>query len=453
MLAKLKNINPIIKSFADRTNKNTVPFLIKQSFNGIHFIGIGGIGISAIARMALKLGKKVSGSDSHQSLITNELKKLGAKIHIGHNAANVKNPDLIIYTTAINPQNPELKKALQRKIPALSYPEILGLISKEKFTIAVAGCHGKTTTTAMVGTILKKAGLDPTIIVGSLLKKQKSNFVAGLSEYLVAEACEYQRAFLNLKPKIAVITNIEADHLDYYKNLKNVIKAFGEFAAQLKENEWLVCDSSSKTVKQAIKKIRCQILNYRRMPTNLKLKVVGQHNLRNAQAAFAVSQILKIKPATAKKALKEFNGVWRRYDYKGKLKNGALIYDDYAHHPTEIKATLKAAKKNFSGKKIICVFQPHLFSRTKLLIHDFAKSFQNADLVIIADIYAAREKNTSLIHSRDLIQKIKKYHKNAIYLGQLKIIKNYLRKNSGKDDVIFTMGAGDIYKVGEKLLK
>lgn len=428
--------------------------------NKVHFIGIGGIGMSAIARMMLMQGKKVSGSDRSFSIITDELKKLGAKIYKGHRAQNVQHSmlhkmDLVVYTTAISENNPELKRARKLKILTLSYPEMLGLLSKDKYTIAISGSHGKTTTTAMISKILIDAGLNPTVILGSLFKDSKTNFVSGTSKYLVCEACEYKKAFLNLNPKIIVITNIDNDHLDYYKNLKNIQKAFSQFVSKLKKDDFLIYNNKDKNSKSVIKKAKCRSIDYSKIKLhpNFSLKIPGEHNIKNAQAALAVAKILGIPRKKALKTLMNFSGTWRRFDYKSKTKNGVLIYDDYAHHPAEIKATLKAAREKFGNKKIFCVFQPHLFSRTNFLLNDFAKSFDNADVLLITDIYAAREKNTCKTHSKDLVEKIKKYHSNVLYIRSFGQIEKFLKKHTQKGDIIITMGAGDIFKIGENLLK
>jgi UDP-N-acetylmuramate--alanine ligase len=419
----------------------------------IHFIGIGGIGVSAIARMMLREGKAVSGSDLSESPITKELKRLGAKIYYSHNAKNVRSADLVVYTPAISEDNPELAAAKNLGISAFSYPEILGEISKNKYAITVSGAHGKTTTTAMIGKLLKDVHLDPTIIVGSLLKGIKSNFVAGKGKYFVVEACEYKKSFLNLNPRIIVITNIDNDHLDFYKNIRNIQKAFFEFVSKLGVEDYLVCNPVGRYIGPVIKSAKCRVIDYTKAPHNFKLKVIGEHNLDNAQAAFAVGKILGIKNKDIKKSLENFSGTWRRFEYKGKTKNGALVYDDYAHHPTEIKATLAGARKYFGNKKkIFCVFQPHLYSRTKLLMNDFTKSFSDADAVIITDIYAAREKDRGEIHSRDLAKKMARYHKNVRYISSFDEARSFVNIHARKNDYILTMGAGDIYKVGEMLI-
>ena len=419
-----------------------------------HFVGIGGIGVSAIARMMLAEGKNVSGSDTSSSAIIDELRRLGVKIFLEHNADNVANDtDLIIYTPAISFENPELKKGGDLGISCLSYPEILGLISKNKYTIAISGAHGKTTTTAMIGKVLIDAKLDPTIIVGSLLKDCKSNFVAGKGEYFVVEACEYKKSFLNIDPKIIVITNIDNDHLDYYGNLENIKKAFGEFVAKIDADGFLVCDPNNENLKDIVKKTKGKIIDYTKIKADFSLKTPGQHNIKNAQATMAVAQILNIREKETLISINNFSGTWRRFECKGETKKGVLIYDDYGHHPTEIKATLNGAREFFGNKKIWCVFQPHLYSRTKLLLEDFGKSFGDADEIILADIYSAREQKDESINSEVLAGEINKNESKAMYMESFDKITDYLIENAKKGDIILTMGAGDIFKIGENLLK
>ena len=421
-------------------------------------MGIGGIGVSAIARMMLGEGNPpvggVSGSDVSDSAIIEELRKLGAKIFLGHNADNVADDvDLLVYTPAATADNPELKKAAELGLPMLSYPEMLGLISKDKYTIAVSGAHGKTTTTAMIAKILIDAKYDPTVIVGSLLKDNRSNFVAGKSWYFVVEACEYKKSFLNLSPKIIVITNIDNDHLDYYGNLENIKKAFGEFVSKLPEDGYLVCDPNDKNLKEIVEKAKCGVIDYAKVSNNFNLKIPGGHNIKNAQAAMAVAAILGVDFKKAENSLESFEGAWRRFEFKGETKNGVLVYDDYGHHPTEIKATLKGARELYPKNKIITVFQPHLYSRTKFLFGDFGKSFGDADEIILADIYAAREPKDESINSRMLAEEITKNGGKTRYMESFDKIAGFLAENARKGDIVITMGAGDIFKVGEKLLK
>ena len=344
---------------------------------------------------------------------------------------------------------------------------MLGVVSREKYTIAVSGTHGKTTTTAMVAKILGDAKINPTVVVGSILKEGGSNFIFGKSKpvrlnntiysggYFLTEACEYKRAFLNLSPKIIIITNIDKDHLDYYKNIKDIQSAFISFVKKLDKDGYLVCDTLGENMKPIIsmaKKVGCKIIDYSKISVKLKLKVPGEYNVKNAKASLALAQILRVKKPLAVKALNNFKGTWRRFEYKGSV-NGVLVYDDYAHHPTEIQATLKGARDYFKKKKVWAVFQPHLYSRTKLLLDEFAKSFNNADEVVIADIYAAREKEDKTIHAKNLVGKIEKQNKNVQYIHSLDKIKDFLLKNTKKGDVVITIGAGDIFKVGEALFK
>jgi len=424
---------------------------ILEKAKKIHFIGIGGIGMSAIAKMFLLEGKSVSGSDTSDSEIISELKKSGAEIFIGHDEKNIsKDIDLVIYTIAIAGDNSEFVEAKKRKLNTITYPEALHEISKDKYTIAISGTHGKTTTTAMIAKILMDAGLDPTVIVGSILKDAKSNFVAGKSKYLVVEACEYRKSFLNIEPNIAVVTNIDNDHLDFYKDLEDIQKAFGEFADKVPKNGYIVCDTKDKSVSYSIKDVVGKIVNNLEFKDkNLKLKIPGEHNKSNASMALAVAHILGISKKSAEKSLEDFSGTWRRFEYKGDTKKGVVVYDDYGHHPTEIKASIKCAREMFPNKKITIVFQPHLYSRTKLLLNDFVEVLKKADSVVLAPIYAAREPHDITVSSEILKEKIGKKAKSFPCFQD---IENHLIDSLSKDDILITMGAGDIFKVGESIL-
>ncbi len=421
----------------------------------VHFIGIGGIGVSALARMALLLGKKVIGSDLSNGFALKRIKKLGGKIFIGHKELNLaKDTDIVIYSPAVDKANPELVLAKKLNIPTYSYPQALGLISKDKYTIAVSGTHGKTTTTAMIAEIMIAGEKDPTVVVGSFLNKQKDNFVLGKSRYFAVEACEYKKSFLNLEPDILVITNIDNDHLDYFKTIKNIQKAFARLIGKVSSDGFIVCNPNNEKIKQTllIANRKAKIIDYTKEKLDIKLMFPGEHNIQDAKAALSVAKLTGIKKEKAQKTLKSFSGTWRRFEYKGKTKKGALIHDDYAHHPVEIKATLKAVKDKFFNKKIIVIFQPHLYSRTKFLLKDFAKSFNNINQIIITDIYAAREKNDKSIHAKDLVKEIKKYNTNVQYTSNFSEIEKYLKNRAGKDTLIITMGAGDVYKIGEEML-
>jgi UDP-N-acetylmuramate--alanine ligase len=424
-----------------------------KNFKHIHFVGIGGIGISAIAKMMCLEGKTISGSDMAESPVTEKLRSEGVLLSIGHRKENVPNDtDLIIYTIAIPENNPELLYGKERGIPMLTYPEALGVISKNKKTIAISGTHGKTTTTAMIAGVLKEGSLSPTVVVGSFLKG-KDNFIAGTGDYLVVEACEYRRSFLNLSPYILVITNIDEDHLDYYKDLPDIQEAFAELIKKVPKEGAIVCDPDNENVVSLIKDAKCKILNYRKISLDIKLQVPGEHNVLNAKCALAVSEFLGIKKEKAEKALSAFAGTWRRQEYKGKTKNGALVYDDYAHHPTEIAATLSGFREKYPDNDITIIFQPHLYSRTHDFFNEFAEELSKADYVIIAPIYAAREKDTGEISGKDLADEIAKKNKNVLYIETFSEIEEKLLESAKEKDIIITMGAGDIYKIGEDLLK
>ncbi len=426
-----------------------------KNIKKIYCIGIGGIGVSALARMMHSQGKKVGGSDREETLITKMLQDKGIEVLIGQNADNITSDiDLVIYTPAVGVGNPEFDKAQKLKIPMLSYPEALGVISEGMFTIAISGCHGKTTTTAMIWKVLSDTKKSPTIIVGSLLNEGKTNFIGGTSDLFVVEACEYKRSFLHLNPNILVITNIDNDHLDYYKDLADIQSAFRELAQKVPKDGFIVTNPNDPLVAPVLKGIHACVIDYTQYDDTLfHLKVPGAHNISNAKAALAAvsAASLDISSEAAQKALQNFTGTWRRFEYKGKTKNGALVYDDYGHHPTEIKAMLKAAKESSPDKKIIVVFQPHLYSRTKLLLSEFSKSFGDADEVIILPIYAAREDGYEGINSEILAQEIKKNNKNTHFFDSFEKTVAYLKKNTKTEDLILTMGAGDIYKVAEQL--
>lgn len=427
-------------------------------FKNIHFIGIGGIGVSAIAQMMLGEGKKVTGSDLTESELIGELRKCGAKIVIGQEISGVpKNADLIIYSTAIEVADRKFFKALKRLVtPSISYAEALSLISADKFTIAISGTHGKTTTTGMVAKILMDAGLDPTVIVGSILKETNSNFVSGKSKYFVVEADEYQRKFLTIFPKILVINNIDEDHLDYFKNLVDIQGAFAEFAARVPKDGMVITDFNHPNIGPVARAASATMIDYNSVPiSKLKLKFPGEHNRQNARAALAVAGALGIDSQKAVLSLNNFSGTWRRFEYKGKTKNRALVYDDYAHNPQKIQAALAGARELFPKKRLIAVFQPHLYSRTKTLLKSLSKSFAVADLVVLAPIFPAREAPDSAISSEILLRKIRENYKDKIlqHITRFEDIADFLDEESDDGDVILTIGAGDIYKIAENLVE
>jgi UDP-N-acetylmuramate--alanine ligase len=413
-----------------------------KDYKHVHCIGIGGIGLSALARYCHGNGANVTGSDGGTSRITEDLQKEGMTVYLGHNSTHVSNDaDLVIYTIAVNDNNPELKVARERGVTCMTYPEALGLLTQEYTTIAVCGTHGKTTTTAMVSSMLNACGIKPTVIVGSLLANQGTNFILGDSEYLVIEACEYKRSFLNFHPKYILVTNIDEDHLDYYKDLTDIQSAFQEFANKLPQDGCLVTHDDVSLVTFG-KKINADIIDSK----TIALNVLGEHNKKNAQLVLALAQELGLDDGQARTGLQSFTGTWRRLEYKGEQK-GAIMYDDYGHHPREIMATLQALREKYkSGKfKLVVVFQPHLFSRTKLLLDDFANAFTLADKICILPIYAAREKDDGSISSHDLVEKTD----NAIYMESFEEVKKYIDKNCHSGSVVLTIGAGDVYKVHE----
>lgn len=423
----------------------------------VHCIGIGGIGLSAIARMFLLAGKKVTGSDRSQSKVTSGLEKLGVKIFFSHNASNItEDCDLVLYSNALPVDNPEILEAKSRKIPTLSYPEILGLVLKDKFTIAISGTHGKTTTTAMVGKILIDAGLDPTIIVGSFIKNlesgEETNFVSGKSGYVVVEADEYKEAFLNLSPRILVITNIDEDHLDHYRDLAHIQETFGKLVGKIPREGFLVTDIDNFHIEPVLENAKCAIIDYTSLASVWKLSVPGNHNTANAKAAATVAGILGVSGEVIKKSLESFLGVWRRFEYKGETIVGALVFDDYAHNPQKVSAALASARALYPEHKIYAVFQPHLYSRTKTLFKKFVDAFGDADHVILAPIYAAREDFDKEINSEMLAEALRAKGKDAQTFASFTEIVEYLAKNLRRGDVCIVMGAGDVDKVSREIV-
>jgi UDP-N-acetylmuramate--alanine ligase len=430
----------------------------------IHFIGIGGIGISALARYYLAKGHDVFGSDLVSSEITEGLKKLGAKIKIGEHGVNIKFknkksklPDLVIYSPAVNTQNPELKYFKEIGIRCISYPEALGELTKQHFTIAVSGTHGKSTTTAMLGLILVKAGLNPTIIIGTKIKEfNDSNFRAG-GDILLIEADEHFASFLNYWPKIIVLTNIDADHLDFYKNIGNIINTFKKYAGHLPKDGFLVLNNDDKNSKKIISsKQKFQIKKFSQKQAEAGevkkiLKIPGKHMVSDALAAMNTARILGVPDEVSLKALSEYNGAWRRFEII-KTKPFILI-SDYGHNPVKMLATLEGAREKYPNKKIWCAYQPHQYQRTYYLFNEFVKAFRAApaDNMIITDIYdvAGREekKIKQEVNTEGLAKAVKK--PSVIYIPKEKIV-NHLKKNVKAGEVVIIMGAGDIYKLCER---
>ena len=436
----------------------------------IHFIGIGGIGVSALAYYYLKKGYKVSGSDLVSSEITDELKKRGAKIFIGkHCQKNLPNDiQKVIYSPAVSFNNPELKKARKLKIKTKSYPEALGELTKKYFTIAVSGTHGKSTTCAMISLILTKAGLDPTIIIGTKLKEFGNlNSRVGKSKYLVIEADEYKGSFLNYWPSIIVLTNIEREHLDYYKNLNHILKIYRKYIDHLPKEGFLVANKDNKNINKLLNlsKNKFNIKKYSLKQQDSKkikkiLQIPGNHNIYNALAALSVARILGIKDEVSFKALSSYRGAWRRFDIRESriphTNKKITIIDDYAHHPTELKATFETAYQKFPKKNIWVVFQPHQYQRTFLLFDDFVKTLSNAhlDRLILVDIYdvAGREKKSikKEVSSKKLVKEVKKRSRFLVlYSPSIKKTFEYIKKEIKDNSVLMIVGAGDIYKLSK----
>ncbi|HKL16850.1 MAG TPA: UDP-N-acetylmuramate--L-alanine ligase [Patescibacteria group bacterium] len=430
----------------------------------VHFTGIGGIGMSGLAQYYLSQGFEVSGSDLRSSEIIDFLKEKGMDIYLGKQTGKgiLKNTQMVVFSPAIKKNNKDLIKAKKLGIRVLSYPQALGKLTKKYFSICVSGTHGKSTTTSMLYFALKQGGLDPTVIVGTKLKEfNNSNFKKGKSKFLLIEADEYKDSFLNYSPNVIVLTNIEADHLDYFKNLKGVLRSFKTYLSQIEKNGFLIVNEKDQNIKKIIKNKK--YFNFHNIETDYKkeikknLKVPGHHNFLNALAAFKTAQVLGLKSKDIIKGLSQFNGCWRRFE-KRKIKinkNAKDLIFDYGHHPTEILATCKTIREEFKNKKIKLIFQPHQYQRTKLLFNDFVKTFKVIsknliDKIFITDIFdvAGRETLKKEIDSKKLVKSIN--HTNVFYLKGENICKNI--KNT-KEDVILIMGAGDIYERVLKIFK
>lgn len=445
----------------------------------IHFIGIGGISMSALAEICIKLGYAVSGSDINETHITRRLSELGIKIFKGHEAENVNGADLVVYTAAINSENPELVAAKERGIRAVERSTFLGAVMRGfECSICVAGTHGKTTTTSMMSHVLLKCGCDPTIMLGGELDAIGGNMRLGNSGFFLTEACEYHCSFLEFFPKIAVITNVDADHLDFFKDLEHIKQAFAKFAKLPPDDGYVVVCGDNKNAMECVGETRAQVLTYGFgddnifCPENLEyhngcgefdveydgeivhatLGAAGEHNVLNALACFAAGYALGLEGKLVAAGIEEFHLVHRRFEKKGEC-GGARVIDDYAHHPTEIRCTLKTAKEMCKENKLYVVFQPHTYTRTLLLIDEFEKAFDDADEIIVTDIYAAREKDTGLIHAGELAERLKKRGKKARYIASFDEIAKVLKTELCDGDIVITMGAGNVYKIGDMLLK
>lgn len=448
---------------------------IKQK---LHFVGIGGIGMSGIAELLLKQGYVVSGSDLRESELTKYLENQGAKINYGHSEENLYDVDIVVKSSAVSDDNPEIKAAASRKIPVIRRAEMLAEIMRMSYGIAVAGTHGKTTTTSMVGMVLQEAGLSPTVIVGGKVKNFGSNNLLGSGKHIVVEADEFDRSFLSLTPIIAGITNIEADHLDCYADLNAIKDAFIEYANKVPFFGSTIVCLDDHGVQEIIPDINKRLITYGLSrqadirATNISMKdfcskytaeyrgktlgqvelnLIGNHNILNSLQAIAIGLDLDIEFETISRALSKFNGVFRRFEYKGKHKS-CDIYDDYAHHPTEIQATLKGIRDN-TNRRVIAVFQPHLYSRTRDFHEEFGKSFFQSDILMITPIYPAREKPIPGVSNKLIADDaIQSGHRNVILIDDNSKILDELKKIIKDDDIVISIGAGNIYKIMEELI-
>ena len=450
----------------------------------VHFIGIGGISMSGLAEILLKEGFPVSGSDSHASALTEHLERAGARICIGQAASNIpEDCKLVVYTAAIHPDNPEYQEAKRRGVPMLSRAELLGqLMRNYQTSIAVAGTHGKTTTTSMIASILLEEDADPTISVGGILPSIGGNIRVGGSEVFLTEACEYTNSFLHFFPTIGIILNIEEDHMDFFKDLNDIRRSFRRFAELLPVEGLLIINSDIPDCEEITEGLSCRVVTFGSSPdadyraentaydtfghpsfdlirkiekdgrrTRFSLRVPGEHNVCNALASIALADALRIPEAAVEKGLLSFTGTDRRFQYKGEV-NGVTIIDDYAHHPTEIRATLHAAA-HYPHRELWCVFQPHTYSRTKAFLKEFAEALSLADHVVLADIYAARETDTLGISSRDLERELAALGADVYYFPTFAEIEKFLSEKCMHGDMCITMGAGDVINIGEDLLK
>ncbi|MFI3213343.1 MAG: UDP-N-acetylmuramate--L-alanine ligase [Eubacteriales bacterium] len=446
----------------------------------VYFMGIGGISMSGLAEILLSKGFPISGSDSQTSPLTDHLEKMGAKIYYGQRASNLDDTiDLIVYTAAISTDNPEFIAMREKAIPSLTRAQLLGQIMKNyDFPIGISGTHGKTTTTSMISEILLQADTDPTLSIGGILKSIDGNIRIGESQLFVTEACEYTNSFLSFFPQIALILNIEEDHMDFFKNIEEIRNSFHQFAKLLPTDGTLIINGEIPDLSIFTVDLPCHKVSYgfddscdyyaseisydneakgsfvlhspNFPPQIIHLGVPGKHNISNAMAAIALSDLLEIDRVIATNALLTFSGTNRRFEVKGNI-GGITIIDDYAHHPTEIAATLHATR-NYPHNDVWCVFQPHTYTRTKAFLGDFATALSLADHIILADIYAAREKNTLGITSQTLQAEIEKSGKKCYYFPCFDEIENFILQNCINGDLLITMGAGDIVKVGESLL-
>lgn len=446
----------------------------------IHFIGIGGISMSGLAEILLKEGFTVSGSDNKETPLTDHLTEKGASIFYGQKASNIIDGiDVVVYTAAIHDDNEELMEVRRRNIPTLTRAELLGqLMTNYKTPIAVSGTHGKTTTTSMLSHVLLAGEKDPTISVGGILKAIHGNIRVGNSDIFVTEACEYTNSFLHFFPKIGIILNVEEDHMDFFKDIADIRNSFHEFAKLLPQDGTLIINHEIEQSEAITEGLSCRILTYGlddtadycakniaydamgctsfdfyrfgKFADHITLSVTGDHNVSNALAAIAAGELTEVPMEAIKNGLLSFKGTDRRFEYKGE-KNGITIIDDYAHHPTEIKATLTSVK-HYPHRETWCIFQPHTYTRTKAFFHEFAEALSLADHIILVDIFAARETDTLGMSSQLLAEELKKSGADVYYFPSFSEVENFVMKTCIHGDLLITMGAGDVVNIGESIL-
>ena len=445
----------------------------------IHFVGIGGIGMSGIAELLLNLGYKVSGSDVKMSEITDRLKQLGGTIVKGHAAENIEGADVVVFSSAVDRDNPEIHAAVQSSIPVIPRAEMLAELMRLKYSIAIAGAHGKTSTTSIVASVLAAGGLDPTVVIGGKLKSIGSNALLGQGDFIVAEADESDGSFLKFSPTIAVVTNIDKEHLDFYKDLDEIKAVFLSFLERIPFYGLAVLCLDNEPIQELIPRMKKRYTTYGMSSQAdfqirdvecekrkshftiyhrghkmgmIDLNLPGIHNVYNATASIAVGVELNIAFDRIKKALEAVEGVQRRMEIKGEA-NGITVIDDYGHHPTEIKVTLEAIEENWPDRRKVVVFQPHRYSRTQALFDEFTRAFYQSDVLLVMPIYAASEKKIKGVNSRNLCEGIKSHgHKEVIYASGFKAALSYLNQTLLPGDVLLTLGAGDVWKVGEMFL-
>ncbi len=444
----------------------------------VHLVGIGGIGLSAIARILLQSGYSVSGSDLQLSRITQDLVEAGATIHAGHAAGNLGHASLVVVSSAIPADNPEVAEARKRRIPVVKRGQMLAWLMKDRYGIAVAGTHGKTTTSAMIALVLEDASLDPTVIVGGIVPELGTNAKRGDPQHLVLEADEYDRTFLDLSPQAAVVTSIEMDHPDCFADVDDLLEAFQGFLSRLPSGGYLMANGDDLLVRGLVDRLEgVQVSTYgfgqdvdwkaARVQANalggsdfhtivngeekgsFQLSIPGVHNVSNALAAIGMADYLGLDPLRTRETLRHFQGVERRFQIKGEA-DGVTVVDDYAHHPSEIRATLAGARQRYDGRRIWVVFQPHTYSRTKALMADFATAFGDADKVVVTAIYGAREQKDPSISAKDLVRTMT--HPQAIHIAGLSEVSAWVTGELERGDVLITMGAGDVWRVGEDVL-